>query len=246
MRATSTASRLLVPLGLRYIFEMCGRFSRDYTWAQIFAMYSLTSPPSNVQPNYNVCPTTKIDVVISGEGKRVLVPMRWGLIPGWWKKPLKEFRLATFNARAETIAVKPMFRDSFKRRRCLIPMSGYYEWKNTPEGKQPYYFTRRDGQVMTTAGIQDMWRDPATDEPLRTCSMVITEPNKCAAEVHDRMPVVLEAKDFEQWERGDVNDATALMKPADENVLQKWPVSKRVNSSRADGDDSTLISKIAA
>ena len=88
---------------------MCGRFSRDYTWAQIYALYSLTSTPSNVQPNFNVCPTANIDVVISGEGKRALVPMRWGLIPGWWKKPLKEFRLATFNARAETISEKSMF-----------------------------------------------------------------------------------------------------------------------------------------
>ena len=154
-------------------------------------------------------------------------------------------RLATFNARAETVAEKPMFRDSFKRRRCLMPASGYYEWKTTPEGKQPYYFTRRDGAVMTIAAIQDAWVDPATGEPVRSCSMLITEPNKFASEVHDRMPVILEPKDFEQWERGDVKDAAALMKPAFEDVLQKWAVSKRVNSSRADGDDATLIEKIA-
>lgn len=224
---------------------MCGRFTRNYTWAEISALYRLTSTPSNIQPSFNVCPTQAVDVVISGEGNRVLVQMRWGLIPYWWKKPLKEMKSATFNARAETIADKPMFRDSFKRRRCLIPMSGYYEWKNTPEGKQPYYFTRSDGEVLTVAAIHDVWRDPATDEPLRTCSMVITEPNKLAAEVHDRMPVILEAKAFEQWEHGDVKDAMALMKPADENVLQKWPVSKRVNSSRADGADATLVEKIA-
>src|ERR1039457_4959538 len=117
---------------------MCGRFTRNYTWAQIHAMYSLVSSASNLQPRFNICPTTDVDVVIRGEGPRALVPMRWGLIPGWWKKPLKEMRLATFNARAETVAEKPMFRDSFKRRRCP---SGYYEWKTTPEGKQPYYFT---------------------------------------------------------------------------------------------------------
>jgi putative SOS response-associated peptidase YedK len=136
---------------------MCGRFTRYYTWAQIHAMYSLVSPASNLQPRFNICPTTNVDVVIRGEGQRSLVPMRWGLIPGWWKKPLKEMRLATFNARAETVAEKPMFRDSFKRRRCLMPASGYYEWKTTPEGKQPYYFTRRDGAVMTIAAIQDAW-----------------------------------------------------------------------------------------
>jgi putative SOS response-associated peptidase YedK len=163
-----------------------------------------------LQPRFNICPTTDVDVVIRGEGPRALVPMRWGLIPGWWKKPLKEMRLATFNARAETVAKKPMFRDSFKRRRCLMPASGYYEWKTTPEGKQPYYFTRRDGAVMTIAAIQDAWVDPATGEPVRSCTMVITEPNKFVADVHDRMPVILEARDFEQWERGDGKDASAL------------------------------------
>jgi putative SOS response-associated peptidase YedK len=174
---------------------MCGRFTRNYTWAQIHSMYSLVSPASNLQPRFNICPTTNVDVVIRGEGRRSLVPMRWGLIPGWWKKPLKEMRLATFNARAETVAEKPMFRDSFKRRRCLMPASGYYDWKTTPEGKQPYYFTRRDGAVMTIAAIQDAWVDAATGEPVRSCTMVITEPNKFVADVHDRMPVILEAKD---------------------------------------------------
>lgn len=199
---------------------------------------------SNFQPRFNICPTTQTDTIVRGDDKRALIPMRWGLIPGWWKKPLKEMKLATFNARAETVAEKPMFRDSFKKRRCLIPASGYYEWHDTPEGKQPYYFTRRDGQVMTIAGIQDAWNDPQSGERIRSCSMIITEPNKFVAEVHDRMPVILEAKDFEQWEKGDAEDAANLMKPARENVLQKWPVSKRVNSSRADDNDASLIEPI--
>ena len=190
---------------------MCGRFTRNYTWAQIYAMYSLTSTPSNIQPSFNVCPTDTVDVVVRGDDKRVLVPMRWGLIPGWWKKPLKEMRVATFNARAETIAEKPMFRDSFKHRRCLMPASGCYEWLGAPDGKQPFYFTRADGGVMTIAAIQDAWNDPETGERVRSCAMVIGEPNKLVAEVHDRMPVILEPEDFEQWERGDLKDAAALM-----------------------------------
>jgi putative SOS response-associated peptidase YedK len=88
---------------------MCGRFTRNYTWQQIHDLYQLTQPALNLEPRYNICPTTIVDVVISGDGKRSLVPMRWGLIPGWWKKPLKELRLATFNARAETITEKRMF-----------------------------------------------------------------------------------------------------------------------------------------
>jgi putative SOS response-associated peptidase YedK len=152
-------------------------------------------------------------------------------------------KVATFNARAETVAEKPMFRDSFKLQRCLMPATGYYEWHDTPEGKQPYYFTRRDGQVMTIAAIQDAWRYAPSDDPIRSCAMLITEPNKFVAEVHDRMPVILEVKDFEQWERGDLKDAAALMKPAGEDVLQKWPVSKRVNSSRTSDDDPLLIER---
>jgi putative SOS response-associated peptidase YedK len=208
-------------------------------------------PPSvpamtNFQPRYNICPTDMIDVVVRGGDHRALAPMRWGLIPGWWKKPLREMRMATFNARSESIAEKPMFRDSFQKRRCLIPASGYYEWLATPSGKQPYYFSRRDGQVITFAGLQDGWTDPDSKERIRSCSIVITNANKLASDIHDRMPVILEAEDFELWERGDVKDAAALMKPAHEDVLQRWPVSRRVNSSRADDNDATLIDNESA
>ena len=115
-----------------------------------------------------------------------------------------------------------------------------------PKGKQPFYFTRRDGQVMTIAGLWSEWGDKAGGETLKSCTMLITEPNEFVAKVHDRMPVILEAKDFQKWERGDAKGAAALMKPAGEDVLRKWPVSQRVNSSRADGDDATLIERVAA
>jgi putative SOS response-associated peptidase YedK len=223
---------------------MCGRFTQHYTWAEIQRLYNLTATASNFQPRYNICPTTDIDTIVPALEQRGIVPMRWGLIPNWWSKPLKEMRLATFNARAESVADKPMFRDSFKRRRCLIPTSGFYEWKNTPEGKQPYYFTRRDGQMMTIAGLWSDWVDKTTGQKSWSCTMVITAPNAFVAEFHDRMPVILEAEHFEQWTQGDANDAAHLMRPDGEELLQKWPVSKRVNSSRADGDDATLIDKI--
>lgn len=223
---------------------MCGRFTRNYTWAQIHAMYSLTSVPSNVQPSFNVCPTDTVDVVVRADDKRILLPMRWGLIPGWWKKPLKEMRVATFNARSETIATKPMFREAFERRRCLMPASGHFEWVNARDkSKHPFYFTRADGEPMTIAAIHDGWVDPH-GEFVRSCSMVIADANKFVSTVHDRMPVILEPKDFEQWERGDVEDAAALMKPAGEDVMQMRPVSQRVNSSKADKEDASLIDKV--
>jgi putative SOS response-associated peptidase YedK len=109
---------------------MCGRATYKLPWEQIVALYRLTlglPAPHNFRPRFNVCPTTTIDTIVSNDGPRVLERMRWGLVPGWWPKPLKELKLATFNARAETVDKKRMFRSAFKRKRCLIPVSGYYE-----------------------------------------------------------------------------------------------------------------------
>ena len=224
---------------------MCGRATYKLTWEEIVALYRLTlgQPAVNTRARYNVCPTTTIDTILDQDGKRRLERMRWGLIPSWWSKPLKEMKLATFNARAETVATKPMFRSAFKRNRCLIPVSGYYEWQDTPGGKQPWYFTARNGSpALTIAGLWDEWKDKASGETLKSCTMIITEPNKFVAEVHDRMPVLLDEKDYEPWLSGKAG--LELLKPAAENVLQKWPVSKRVNSSRAPDDDPTLIDPI--
>jgi putative SOS response-associated peptidase YedK len=225
---------------------MCGRATYKLTWEEIVALYRLTLGPSphNFQPRFNVCPTTTIDAIVAEDGKRELIRARWGLVPGWWPKPLKELKLATFNARAETVDEKPMFRNAFKRKRCLIPVSGYYEWQDTPGGKQPWYFTARDGSpALTIAGLWDEWTDKETLKRLKSCTMIITEPNKFVAEVHDRMPVLLTEKQFDPWLSGEAG--VESLKPAPNDFLQKWPVSKRVNSSRADDNDPTLIDEIA-
>jgi putative SOS response-associated peptidase YedK len=126
----------------------------------------------------------------------------------------------------------------------LIPVSGYYEWEDTPGGKQPWYFTSRDGSpALTIAGLWDEWRDKSNGETLKSCSMIITEPNEFVAEVHDRMPVFLAEKDFEPWLKGEAGPE--VLKPAANDLLQRWPVSRRVNSSRAPDDDPTLIEKIS-
>ncbi len=152
---------------------MCGRFTHRYAWAEIQRLYRLTSPASNVQPSYNVCPTDTVNVVTSFQDIRILQPMRWGLIPRWWSKPLKDLmKLSTFNARVETVTTKPFFREAFKRTRCIIPASGYYEWQDTPGGKQPHYFTRVDGQVISFAGLWDEWKDRASGETVKSCTMI--------------------------------------------------------------------------
>jgi len=201
-------------------------------------------PPWNFAPSYNVCPTDTVPVIVSNDDGRQLVVMRWGLVPTWWSKPLKDMRMPTFNARAETVAEKPFFRDAFRRSRCLLPASGYYEWLETGDGKQPYYFSRRDGQPLTFAGVYDTWHERAANQQIQSCAMVITEPNNFAAEVHDRMPVILESLDFDRWMNGTPEEAAMLMKPAPEDVLVKRAVSKRVNSSRTPKDDPTLIDEV--
>ena len=139
---------------------MCGRFTQRYTWREIHDLYDLTGPARNLQAHYNIAPTDTVDVVkLANGGTMELVPMRWGLIPYWWKKPLKQLP-ATFNARAEGVASKPMFRDAFKRHRCIIPASGYYEWIKRPDGKQPYFVSAAGGGVLSFAGLWDRWKNP--------------------------------------------------------------------------------------
>jgi putative SOS response-associated peptidase YedK len=175
--------------------------------------------------------------------KRELQQMRWGLVPFWWTKPLKELRLATFNARVETVETKPFFREPFKQRRCLMPVSGYFEWQDTPAGKQLWYFTARDGSpVLTVAGLWDQWKNKETGERIKSCAMIIAAPNEFVAEVHDRMPVLLMPEQFDHWLSGDMG--VDELKPAPNDYLQRWAVSKRVNSSKADKDDANLIEPV--
>ena len=193
-----------------------------------------------MRPVYNVCPTDPVDVVVVNGGTRELIQMRWGLIPRWWNKPLKEAKIATFNARVETVETKPFFRDAFKRTRCLIPMSGYFEWQDTPGGKQPWYFSARDGSpVLTAAGLWDEWKNRETRERLKSCTMIITQPNEFVSEVHDRMPALLTEKQFGPWLSGEAG--TEILKPAPNDYLRRRAVSNRVNSSKADKDDAALI-----
>jgi putative SOS response-associated peptidase YedK len=220
---------------------VCGRFTQRFTWQELVDLYRLTQPPQNLRPSYNVCPTDPISVIVPGDGGLFLMPMRWGLIPRWWKKSLKELP-ATFNARAETVADKPMFRDAYKRNRCLIPASGYFEWHTVGKEKQPYYFTPRNGSVLTFAGLWEDWKDRINNETITSCTIVITEANAFVRTIHDRMPVVLEPENIGPWLTGDA--CRELLKPAPENILRMWPVSKRV-SKPGNTDDATLIEPVA-
>ena len=216
------------------------------TWSEIVRLYQLTfpeTPARNLPARYNICPATPINTVVEHDGGRELVEMRWGLVPAWWKKRAKEAG-ATFNAHAETVATKPMFKEAFRRRRCIIPASGYYEWTTTPEGKQPYYFTPRDGSAaFSIAAIWDEWRDVETGEALTSCAMIITAANDFVSIIHDRMPALLTPDQFSPWLSGAAG--TEVLRPAPNDMLRKVAVSKRVNSSRAPDDDPALIERLA-
>src|SRR5450755_3271449 len=224
---------------------MCGRFTQNYTWEEVHAFLNVFGTPRNLRPRYNVAPTTNVDVIrLDREGRRDLVSMRWSLVPYFCKKSLKEVP-TTFNARAETIAEKPMFRDSFKRRRCIIPASGFFEWTGEKADKQPHLFTAADGApILAFAGLWDKWHDPVSGEDVLSCTIIVSDASAWMAPYHDRMPVLLAAQDLDTWLNGALG-ADAL-RPAAESALREWPVSKRMNRTGEGDDDPTVIEQNAA
>lgn len=218
---------------------MCGRFTQHYTWAEVHEFLSVFGPPRNLRPHYNVAPTDTVDVLRQAKDRRELVPMRWGLVPYWWKKPLKELP-ATFNARAESVADKPMFRNAFKERRCIIPASGFYEWTGGKGDKQPHLFTAADGApILALAGLWERWRDPASGEALLSCTIIVSGASAWMARYHDRMPVLLEPAAHGGWLDGTLG--VEALQPAAEAALRSHPVSRRLNRTGEGDDDPTII-----
>ena len=179
-----------------------------------------------------------IDVVVDRGNGRELIQMRWGLIPEWWKQEPNKVG-ATFNARGEEAASKPMFRSSFKKRRCIIPASGFYEWTGPKTHRQPHYFTKANGQILGFAGLWDRWKDPKTGDDVHSCSIVTIGSSKWMGHYHHRMPAVLDESDFDAWLKGTAGPEA--LKPAPEDLLREHTVSTRVNNSRVGDDDPTLI-----
>ena len=221
---------------------MCGRFTQRYTWSEVHAFLDVFGTPRNLQPRYNIAPTTTVDVVRAGHSGRELAPMRWGLVPRWWKKAVKDVP-ATFNARAETVAEKLMFRDALKRRRCIVPASGFYEWTGPKTDRQPHLFSAADGApVLAMAGLWDVWRDPVTGDEVPSCTIVVSGASAWMTPYHDRMPVLIAEADVEAWLSGDATPRT--LRPAAEAALREWTVSKRVNKTGFGDDDPTLLDPV--
>lgn len=185
-------------------------------------------------PNYNVCPTAQVHAVTSSDGVRRLQPMRWGFIPRWYKKPNGGPLL--INARSETIAEKPAFRDACRNRRCLIVADGFYEWKREKDQTPlPWWVTRSDGAPMVFAGVWQNWG--AEEEVLTTCAIVTIAANDDMAPIHHRLPVILDEDQWALWLGEEGKGAAALMKSAPEGALSIARVSTAVNSNRATGPE---------
>ncbi|MGI9415532.1 MAG: SOS response-associated peptidase [Hyphomicrobiales bacterium] len=212
---------------------MCGRFTQAYTWQEVYEFYNLSGAPRNLQPNYNVAPTQAINVIVARNGERLMVDMRWGLVPVWWKKPLKDLP-STFNARSETAAGKPMFRSAFRRNRCLVPATGFYEWKRSGGEKQPYLIRSAEAAPLTFAGLWDRWRDPESGEDIHSCTVLTTEANSFMSAIHTRMPVILTPDRFDSWLGG---AADGKLAPRNDNLLAAHPVGKAVGNVRNNGPE---------
>ena len=221
---------------------MCGRFTLTVSADDLKDAVGLEIVPSEYQPRYNIAPTQPVAVVRSFPPKE-LEMMRWGLVPSCAKDPSIGNRL--INARAETLTEKPAFRSAFAKRRCLILMDGFFEWKRG-EGKgarsQPYWFTPGDGKVAAFAGLYELWFHKE-DEPLVSCTIITTEANDVVRPVHDRMPVILPRERWSDWLEGSSPDQLlALLRPANLS-LEAVPVSPAVNSPAVDRPE--LIQPIA-
>ena len=216
---------------------MCGRFvaMTDPDGLVRFLVIDERQAP-DLGPNYNVAPTQEVYAAAEHDDRRHLVTLRWGLVPSWAKDPAIGNRM--INARAETAAEKRSFAPSLRKRRCLIPADGFYEWQRHERGpKTPHYIRRADEAPMTFAGLWSVWRDPAdeTAEALRTCTILTTDANETLRPLHDRMPVIVEPQDWDRWLDRDLQDPEAVrdvLRPADDRLLVTHPVSTEVNSPR--------------
>jgi putative SOS response-associated peptidase YedK len=222
---------------------MCGRFTQERPaseLAEIFGAEPLVEDPG---AHYNVAPTDEALVVVQRDERRAVTAYRWGLIPHWATAAKVGSRM--INARAETITVSPAFRDAFVRKRCIVPVESFYEWKRDGTIRQPYRIVRRDGEPLALAGLWAGWREPDTGAVRRTFSIVTTTPNEAVATLHDRMPVVLERETWDRWldpRPADPSELMGLLAPSEAD-LEIYAVGRDVNDVRRDGPE--LIARIA-
>jgi putative SOS response-associated peptidase YedK len=224
---------------------MCGRFALVSTPEELSEHFQLGSV-GDIRPHYNIAPSQPIlNVRIDEEtaGGRGIFAVKWGLVPSWAKDPAIGNRM--INARAETAASKPSFRAAMRRRRCLAPASGYFEWKKTGRAKQPWYFTPKDRPLFALAALWERWMD-AEGSVIESCAILTTEPNELARRCHNRMPLILNPGDYDRWLDPSIDRADRiedLLAPFPAERMRAAPVSDLVNNPR--NDDPRCIEPLA-
>ena len=216
---------------------MCGRFTQAMSWHKLHSLYQMPrQAPLNLQPRWNGAPTQDFAACrLDAQGARVLTKLRWGLVPAW--APDVKIGARLINARSETVHLKPAFRAAFRRRRCIIPADGWFEWQAEEDGKQPWYITAVNGAPLSFAGLWERWEKGA--EPVETFTILTTAASPALEPIHHRQPSILKAEDFDEWLAPDTQTEwlLALARRACEGPYKPWRVSKRVNSSRNEGPD---------
>ena len=219
---------------------MCGRFA-FYSPSEASAALFGVSGALEVEPRYNIAPTQSVAAIRRGENSdRELTMLRWGLIPSWAKDPAIGNRM--INARAETVAEKPSYRASYRRRRCLVLANGFYEWHTEAAGKVPYFFSLASGEPFAFAGLWENWHSKTSDDSIQSTTLITTAANEFTAPLHNRMPVVLVPETADRWLAGDdeLIEEVASAGPR----MRVWPVDRRVNNARNEGPE--LIEPVGA
>lgn len=207
---------------------MCGRYALSHP-EHIATRFDITSADYEYAPSFNVAPGT-YNPIVTQNSPKIASLMKWGLIPHWAKDEKIGYKM--INARAETIDEKTSFKNAFRSKRCIVPTSGFYEWKQLENTKIPYFITLDEEELFGLAGIYEEWTSP-TGELLKSYAIITTQPNNLMADIHTRMPVILPKESEDEWLRSeDQGFLKSLLKPYDDEKMEAYPVSKEVNSPR--------------
>lgn len=213
---------------------MCGRYTLVTDIETMMKRFFVNGVPIDLKPRYNIAPGQMIPAIIEDKGTRRIGQLRWGLIPAWAKDEKIGYKM--INAKAETIEEKPAFRTLFKRKRCIIPADGFFEWKQTKQGKQPMRMTLKNRGLFAFAGLYDTWVR-LDGEKVHTCTIITTEPNRVVADIHKRMPVILRPEDEGIWldrEHDDSERLHSLLVPYEADEMMAYPVSTMVGNVNND------------
>jgi putative SOS response-associated peptidase YedK len=225
---------------------MCGRYYRRSDKQKIAEVFRTGVPTTfEILPSYNVAPQTFQPVVVFNKKslERELLPMRWGLVPYWASDPKVGY--STINAKAETLTTSPVFREAIKRRRCLVPADGFYEWQPIDrKNKQPFAFALKDGSLFALAGLFDVWKNKQTGQALFSYSVITTDPNELLEPFHNRMPVIVKPADYERWlaPAEPHHLPVDLLRPYPDELMTAWRISTAVGNVK--NDDTNLITPV--